>query len=165
MLRDVTLRAPAAADAERIAAIYDEGEGVSGCDAGGRTRADAEAWIASGRPFLVAEDGGEVVGFARVGAYEDSCGFAGIGEQSVYLTRAARGHGLGRRLLEALAEAAAGAGYHKLTARIVADNAASIAAHRAAGFDVVGTLRRHGRVGGEWKDSVLVERLIGDAAP
>jgi RimJ/RimL family protein N-acetyltransferase len=53
---------------------------------------------------------------------------------------------------------------HKLTSRVFADNAAGRAAHRAAGFREVGIQRRHGRLDGEWKDCVLVERLIGEAA-
>jgi phosphinothricin acetyltransferase len=47
---------------------------------------------------------------------------------------------------------------------VFADNHASRAAHRAAGFIEVGVQRRHGRLDGEWKDCVLVERLLGDAA-
>ena len=44
------------------------------------------------------------------------------------------------------------------------DNAASRAVHVAAGFEEVGIQRRHGRLDGEWKDCVLVERLLGEAA-
>ena len=44
------------------------------------------------------------------------------------------------------------------------DNGAEPAVHRAAGFDEVGIQRRHGRLDGAWKDCVLVERLLGDAA-
>jgi phosphinothricin acetyltransferase len=80
------------------------------------------------------------------------------------VARAARGDGLGRRLLEALCEAAEAAGLYKLTSRIFTDNVASRAAHVAAGFEEVGVQRRHGRLDGEWKDCVLVERLLGDAA-
>jgi phosphinothricin acetyltransferase len=53
---------------------------------------------------------------------------------------------------------------HKLQSRLFADNAASRAAHAAAGFREVGIQRRHARLDGEWKDCVLVERLLGDAA-
>jgi phosphinothricin acetyltransferase len=67
-------------------------------------------------------------------------------------------------LLDALVEACEAAGYHKLTSRVFADNGASRAVHRAAGFDEVGIQRRHGRLDGEWKDCVLVERLLGEAA-
>ena len=55
-------------------------------------------------------------------------------------------------------------GLHKLTSRVFIDNAASLAAHRAAGFEEVGVQRRLGKLDGAWKDCVLVERLLGDAA-
>ncbi len=77
---------------------------------------------------------------------------------------AARGQGVGRALLEALSAAAERDGFYKLTSRIFPSNAASRAVHRAAGFDEVGIQRRHGRLDGEWRDCVLVERLLGDAA-
>ena len=43
-------------------------------------------------------------------------------------------------------------------------NQASLNLHRAAGFMEVGIQRRHGRLDDEWKDTVLVERLLGEAA-
>ena len=90
--------------------------------------------------------------------------YAGVAEHGVYVAREARGQGIARRLLEDLAAACASAGLYKLTSRVFADNGASRAAHRAAGFREVGIQQRHGRLDGEWKDCVLVERLIGDAA-
>jgi phosphinothricin acetyltransferase len=80
------------------------------------------------------------------------------------VARSARGRGLGRTLLDALAAAAADAGLYKLTSRIFTTNAASLAVHRSAGFAEVGVQRRHGRLDGEWMDCVLVERLLGEAA-
>ena len=96
--------------------------------------------------------------------YSDRCVYQGVGEHGVYVARSARGGGLGRRLLEALCGEAERAGLYKLTGRIFTDNAASRAVHRAAGFHEVGIQRRHGRLDGRWKDCVLVERLLGDAA-
>src|SRR5205085_677110 len=115
-------------------------------------------------PFLVAEDGGRVVGFARVSPYSDRCVYEGIGEHGVYVAREGRGRGVGRRLLDALARAAADQGFYKLTSRVFTDNAPSRAAHRAAGFEEVGVQRRHGRLDGSWRDCVLMERLIGEAS-
>ena len=87
-----------------------------------------------------------------------------MGEHGVYVARAARGRRVGVSLLEALVAACEQAGFYKLTSRVFADNAASRAVHRAAGFEEVGIQRRHGRLDGEWKDCVLVERLLGEAA-
>ena len=151
-----------------VAAIYNEGiaDRVATFETRERDAGEIAAWLADGLPFLVAADGAEgaVLGFARTSPYSDRCVYTGVGEHAVYVARAARGRQLGRRLLDALAEASERAGLYKLTSRVFADNAASRAAHRAAGFEEVGIQRRHGRLDGEWKDCVLVERLLGEAA-
>jgi L-amino acid N-acyltransferase YncA len=154
-------------DAEAVAAIYNRG--IAERQATFETRArrlhDVAAWLDEGRPFLVATgDDGTVLGFARVSPYSVRKAYAGVGEHGVYVAVEARGRGVGKALLEALAEAAEAAGYHKLTSRVFTTNAASLALHRSAGFTEVGIQRRHGRLDGEWKDTVLVERLLGEAA-
>jgi L-amino acid N-acyltransferase YncA len=160
-----TIRPAAAGDLEAVAAIYNEGidERVATFETRRRSPAEVAAWLDEELPFVVAVDG-DVVGFARVSPYSDRCVYSGVGEHGVYVARAARGSGLGRRLLVALCEAAEAAGLYKLTSRIFSDNAASRAAHLAAGFEEVGIQRRHGQLDGEWKDCVLVERLLGEAA-
>jgi L-amino acid N-acyltransferase YncA len=104
-----------------------------------------------------------VAGFAKVGPYSEREVYAGIGEHAVYVAGEARRLGVGHALLEALAGAAEQAGLYKLTSRIFSTNTASIALHEASGFTIVGLQRRHGRLDGEWRDCVLVERLLGDA--
>jgi phosphinothricin acetyltransferase len=115
-------------------------------------------------PVLVAEVGGRVVGFAKVGSYSERQVYAGIGEHGVYVAADARRAGAGRALLEALAGAAEAAGLYKLTSRIFSTNTASIALHEAVGFTIVGVQRHHGQLDGVWRDCVLVERLLGEAA-
>lgn len=160
-----SIRVATRADAAQIAAIYNEGieDRSATFETELRTPGEVMNWLVDGFPVLVAERDGEVAGFARLSEYSDRCVYQGVGEHGVYVARAARGHGLGRALLDALAEEAGRRGYYKLTSRIFTDNGASLAAHRAAGFDVVGVQRRHGRLDGEWKDCVLVERLVGEA--
>ncbi len=162
----MTTRAATPADAEAICAIYNAG--IAGRQAtfetAPRTTADVRTWFDAGLPFLVAlDDGGRVIGWARVSPYSDRCVYEGVGEHGVYVDPSARGAGVGRRLLDALAGAAEDAGFYKLTSRVFTTNAASLAVHRAAGFYEVGVQPRHGRLDGEWKDCVLVERLLGPA--
>ena len=153
-------------DAPRVAAIYNEGieDRSATFETQPRSHGDVVNWLIDSYPVLVAEDDGDVIGFARVSEYSDRCVYEGVGEHGVYVARSARGRGVGRALLEAIAAEAAARGYYKLTSRIFTDNEASLAAHRAAGFTTVGIQRRHGRLEGEWKDCVLVELLVGDAA-
>jgi L-amino acid N-acyltransferase YncA len=163
----VSVRPAAPADAAAIAAIYNEGieDRVATFETRLRTAEEAAAWLDDGLPLIVAVDGdGALLGFARVSPYSDRCVYAGVGEHGVYVARAAHGRRIGAELLRGLCDAAADAGLYKLTSRVFADNAASRAVHLAAGFEEVGVQRRHGRLDGEWKDCVLVERLLGSAA-
>ncbi len=160
------LRAGRADDLPAVAEIYNAGiaERVATFETSPRTPEDIESWSADGQPFVVAERDGSVVGWARAGEYSDRCVYQGVGEHAVYVHPDARGHGLGRRLLEALCAQSERQGIYKLTSRVFTENVASRAAHRAAGFEEVGVQRRHGRLDGDWKDCVLVERLLGEAA-
>jgi phosphinothricin acetyltransferase len=118
------------------------------------------AWLRRRGPFLVAERDGEVLGWAAVSEYSDVPAYRGVGEFAVYVAGAARGQGVGRRLLEALCEAARADGRHKIVGKVFPENTGSLSLCRACGFDEVGTHRRHGRLDGEWRDVVVVERLL-----
>jgi L-amino acid N-acyltransferase YncA len=165
-VNELYIRPATADDAAAVVAIYNEGieDRLATFETRPREQAEVEAWLEDGMPFIVATAGDEVVGWARVSPYSDRCVYEGVGEHGVYVARAARGRGAGRALLEALCDEAERAGLYKLTSRVFTDNAASRAVHLAAGFDEVGVQRRHGRLDGSWKDCVLVERLLGDAA-
>ncbi len=167
MASGIEIRTAEPRDAEAVAAIYNLG--IEQREATFETRPrhpnEIAAWLEEGRPFLVATDEtGMVLGFARVSAYSVRSAYAGVGEHGVYVDPKARGRGVGRQLMDKLAETAEQAGYYKLTSRVFTTNAASLALHRVSGFTEVGVQRRHGRLDGEWKDTVLVERLLGDAA-
>ena len=162
----IAIRAAAASDAAAVARIYNEGiaDRLATFETQPRSAEEVAAWLEERLPFLVAERAGQVVGWARVSPYSDRCVYDGVGEHGVYVARSARGAGVGRMLLEALCDEAAGSGFYKLTSRVFTDNVPSRAVHLAAGFEEVGIQRRHGRLDGRWKDCVLVERLLGDAA-
>jgi len=163
----VTIRAAEPSDADAIAALYNQGiaERQATFETRPREPKEIRAWFEPGLPFLVATgDDERVIGFARVSPYSDRCVYEGVGEHGVYVDARARGRGVGRRLLDALAAEAERRGMYKLTSRVFTTNAASLAAHRAAGFEEIGVQRRHGKLDGDWKDCVLVERLLGPAA-
>ena len=101
-----------------------------------------------------------VVGFASLSPYRPRAAYATSVENSVYVHRERRGEGIGRLLLTDLVELARSHGFHAAIARIVGDHAASIALHRACGFEEIGREREVGRKFGKWLDVVLMQRML-----
>jgi phosphinothricin acetyltransferase len=158
------LRVATPGDAAAIAAIHDESvlAGNATLRTEPRPLHEVEEIVRRDDPFLVAEDGGEVIGWASVGPYEESNPYyEGVGEVAVYVASAARGRGAGAALLDAAADAAARAGRFKLVAKVFTTNEASLRLFERMGYSVVGTHERHGRLRGEWKDVVVLEKSLG----
>jgi len=111
----------------------------------------------------VVEDGGQVLGFAYCQWFKPRPAYRFSAEDSIYLHPDARGRGLGRQLLAALADQAQQAGLRKLIA-VIGDsaNAASIGVHRSQGFEPAGVIRSCGWKFGRWLDIVLMEKTLGD---
>jgi L-amino acid N-acyltransferase YncA len=156
-------------DAAAIALIYNQGieDRVATFETEPRSAVDIEHLLterAERYPTVVVEGEAGVVAWASAGLYRSRPCYAPIAEHSVYVDRAHRGCGAGRLALEALIEVAEQRGFLKLVSRIFPENTASLALHRAVGFREVGVYHRHGKLDGEWRDCVIVERLLGEAA-
>jgi phosphinothricin acetyltransferase len=165
---DLRIRAARPEDAHDVASIYNEGIEERQATFENRVHAaeDFEGVLGDPgrRPFLVAEEDGRVIGWARVLAYSDKDYYAGVGEASVYVERESRGLGVGGRLLAELAREAERRGYWKLVGLIFPENRPSVGLLRSQGYSEVGVYRRHGRMDGRWRDVLLVERRLGEAA-
>ena len=123
------------------------------------TRFDAVAERAL--PFLVAESGGEVVGYAYVGPWKERAAYRHTVEDAIYLAPGSTGRGGGRLLLDALLEAATAAGVEQVVAVIAdAGDPASVRLHARCGFREVGRLERVGFKHGRWVDTVLMQRSL-----
>lgn len=161
----VSIRAAHEGDAAVIAEIYNEGIAERGAtfQTTPRSAADMAHRIALDprQPVLVATAANDrVVGWASFSPYLPRPWYAGVGEFSVYITRDARGRGIGKQLLNGLVDEARRLGYWKLLSRIFTFNTASLALCRACGFREVGIYEKHGQLDGRWLDVVIVERLI-----
>jgi phosphinothricin acetyltransferase len=160
------VRAAAPGDAAAIAAIWTQGiaERVATFETRPKSPEQIDPLIAGGGLILIAERDGSVIGFAKAGPYDDASHYySGVGEATLYVDPGFRRLGIGRSLLEALAVEAGRRGLYKLTGKIFSSNEASLALFLDCGFREVGIHRRHGRLDGEWKDVVVVERLVGEA--
>jgi L-amino acid N-acyltransferase YncA len=119
-----------------------------------------EQWDAAHLPDhrLVAESFGELVGWAALAPASSRHCYAGVVENSVYVTREARGRGVGQTLLEALIAGAEAAGIWTIQTSIFPENRASLSLHERCGFRVVGTRERIAKRDGIWRDTVFLER-------
>jgi phosphinothricin acetyltransferase len=147
-------------DAEAIARIYNEGiaDRLATFETEPRSADEIRGWFEAGFPLVVVEEDGEVIAWGSAPPYRPRrAAYSGVGEFSVYVARERRGRGTGRAALRALIEECERRGFWKLVSRIFPENEASLALCRAAGFREVGTYRRHGKLDGEWKDTVIVE--------
>jgi L-amino acid N-acyltransferase YncA len=124
-----------------------------------------DAVLAGGYPYLVAERGGDVVGYAYCGPYRIRPGYRWTVEDSIYIAPQMQKQGAGHVLLQRLIEECEARGFRQMIA-VIGDSSQrpSIALHEALGFRQVGMLPTVGFKFGRWIDSVLMQRPLGNAA-
>ena len=117
-----------------------------------------------GLPYLVAEVGGAIAGFAYAGLYRSRPAYRYAIEDSVYVADGQTGRGIGSALLGELIARCERGPWRQMVA-VVGDsaNAGSIALHRRFGFELVGTLRSVGLRHGQWVDTPILQRGLGTA--
>jgi len=147
-----------------VAAVYAEGiaTGHATFEAEVPSWAGFDASRSSAHRWVALRDGA-VVGWAAVSPTSTRAVYAGVVEHSVYVAASARGHGVGRALLDALVTSTEAAGIWTIQSGIFPENVASLALHRSVGFRVIGTRERigrmtHGPLAGQWRDVRLLER-------
>ena len=135
-----------------------ETEPPSAADMANR-RADV---LSKGLPYLVAEEDGEILGFAYGNWFKPRPAYRYSVEDSVYLAPGLDRKGLGRALLAELLAHCEAAGIRKVMA-IIGDsaNAGSVGVHRALGFTQVGIVEACGWKFGAWRDIVIMQKTLG----
>ena len=103
-------------------------------------------------PWLVAEDDGELTGYAYASRHRSRPAYQWAVDVSVYVAPAARGRGVARALYEALFDVLRELGYVTALAGIALPNEASVGLHEALGFAPVGVYRSIGYKLGAWRD-------------
>jgi phosphinothricin acetyltransferase len=161
----VDIRRANLADAEAIRQIYNiEVTGSTATlDLVPRTPEEQASWMVAHSgvyPVIVADEGGQVVGFASLSPYRPRPGYATAVEDSIYVAAQHRGKGVGRQLLSEAVVMARTHGFHSIVARVSATQQASVALHEACGFDLIGVEREIGRKFGRWVDVALLQRLL-----
>ncbi len=114
----------------------------------------------AGYPAVLARDSdGQALGWAALTPVSPRAQYRGVGAVSIYVAPQHTRRGIGRALLEGLAQSAESAGFWTLEAGIFTENEASVALHRSCGFRLVGVRERIGQMpDGRWRDVLLFER-------
>lgn len=168
---DLTVRPSTPDDVDAIRAIYahavTQGTGTFELDA--PTAAEMarrrDEVLAKGLPWLVAEDRGQVLGYAYANHFRPRPAYRFCVEDSVYLDPQAQRRGVGRALLAELLSRCQDAGARQMLAVIGdSDNQGSIRLHRSLGFEPCGLLRAVGWKFGRWLDVVMMQRALGSGA-
>jgi L-amino acid N-acyltransferase YncA len=155
----VTIDTMQAEDWPMVRAIYEEG--IATRNATFEIAApEWDAWDANHLAIcrFVAREAGRVIGWAALSPASRRAVYAGVAEVSIYVTEATRGRGVGKMLLQTLAEASEEAGIWTLQTSVFPENIASLALHQACGFRIVGRRERIAQLDGVWRDTVLIER-------
>ncbi len=162
----VEIRLAAIADAGAFARIYNfyvgetivtfEEEPVTDADMADRLEEVRKAAL----PWLAAEHGGQVVGYACATKWKSRRGYRFSAEVSVYLDHDRGGRGIGSLLYARLLEILQGQGYHAAMGGVALPNEASVALHEKFGFEKVAHFRDVGFKFGQWIDVAYWEKVL-----
>jgi phosphinothricin acetyltransferase len=111
-------------------------------------------------PWLVTDDGGVVVAYAKAGEWRSRDAYRWTTEVGIYVDAARRGGGLGIALYRELLAALAAAGFHSVIGGVTLPNPASVALHERCGFVHVGTVREAGFKHDAWHDVAFYQRML-----
>jgi phosphinothricin acetyltransferase len=120
---------------------------------------------AGGFPYVVAEIGGAVGGYAYAGAFRERPAYRFTVEDSIYIAPERHKRGIGRALLNRLIANSEAAGFRQMIA-VIGDSAqaGSIALHRSCGFRNAGVFEAVGFKFGRWLDTVQMQRALGEGS-
>ncbi|MDW8765862.1 N-acetyltransferase family protein [Streptococcus suis] len=113
-------------------------------------------------PYFVAEEEGRVVGYAYASTYYARAAYDWTVELSVYVSREARGKGIGSLLYDVLEEDLTARGFKNFLACIALPNPASLALHEKRGYEQVAHFKKVGYKFDSWHDIVWLQKsLVG----
>ncbi|WP_051030964.1 arsinothricin resistance N-acetyltransferase ArsN1 family A [Robertmurraya massiliosenegalensis] len=152
-------------DIESIRTIYNEGieDRIATLEIDEKDPSYMKEWFIKheGRyKIIVAEVGGEVVGWAALNPYNNRCAYSGVADLSVYISRNHRGKGIGTKLLKAIDNAAKTSGFHKIVLFTFPFNEMGQKLYVKNGYREVGTFKNQGVLDGKFVDVMAMEKLL-----
>ncbi|WP_027037459.1 GNAT family N-acetyltransferase [Mesorhizobium ciceri] len=171
-MSNIAIRPATVADLDSVTDIYADAvtQGTASYELEPPSRTEMgvrfDTLIAGGFPYLVAEKDGTVLGYAYAGAFRPRPAYRFIVEDSVYVAPAAKGQGVGLKLMQSLIEAVTTAGFRQIIA-VIGDgrpDSASVRLHEKLGFRHSGRLEGSGYKHGRWLDTVFMQLSLNGGA-
>jgi phosphinothricin acetyltransferase len=169
----VSIRAAREADLDRITEIYADAvrHGTASYELEPPDRAEMGSRFAAlagnGFPYIVAvEEGGAILGYAYAGAFRPRPAYRFVVENSIYVAPEAKGHGIGRLLLQSLVDEVKRLGFRQIIA-VIGDGtpeSASVRLHEKMGFRHSGRLEGTGYKHGRWLDTAFMQLSFNGGA-
>ena len=162
MRHSIDILAATPGDYPSIKAIYSEGISTGNatfatvCEIPG-----AKKWFKEkiqNSIFKAVDRSGSTVGWCSLSPYKDTCSYSGVAEVSVYVGHHYQNMGIGSLLLQRLINFAENNNIWALQAGIFPENTASISLHRRHNFKIIGMRENIGKLNGQWRNVVLLER-------
>lgn len=159
------IRTAAPADAASVAAIYDyyvRHTAITFADHTPSPEEYARQMADARYPFLVAEEGGRVVGFAYAAPFRTKEAYRWDVELTIYADPAHIGVGIGKELMAVCLEKLREMGYLNAYSCITLPNERSVGLHRRFGFEELGVFRKTGYKLGKWHDVIWMGYVLGN---
>jgi phosphinothricin acetyltransferase len=161
------IRSATESDAGAIAAIYNyyitdtivtfEEEPLPATELARRIRSVHDA----GLPWLVAEENGEILGYAYATPWKDRIGYRFSVESTVYLSKDCTGRGIGSALYEELFRLLEAKGVHCVIGGVCLPNDASVALHEKFGMKKVAEFEEVGIKFDRWLNVAYWQKIFG----
>ena len=161
MIRTATVK-----DAEQIAAFWNSEirETLITFNSVEKSPSDIASMIVAkseeGFGFLVAEELGQILGFATYGQFRGGIGYRHTAEHTIVLAPQSRGQGIGSQLMLEIEDHARNAGFHSMWAGVSAGNPSGVTFHQKVGYEVVAILPEVGRKFDQWLDLILLQKRL-----
>jgi L-amino acid N-acyltransferase len=164
MRKILAIRAATLKDVGGITEIYNDAilNTVASFDTQPKTLKEQQAWFKDHddkHPIIIAEQEGQIIGWASLSRWSDRCAYSNTAEVSLYIAKEHRGKGIGRQLLKAIMKEGQQKGLHTIISRIVAGNEASLDLFKSEGFENVGVMKEVGVKFGKLLDVDIVQKI------
>lgn len=161
-----TVRKAVASDVPAITEIFNQGieDGVATLETRKQKEEDIVIWLENRDPrylvIVVADDKGEICGYASLNKFNFKSAYTGVADISIYIRRSSRGQGVGQILLENLFSEAKNNGFYKLVLNVISKNIGAQKFYEKMGYSYVGVYKDQGMLNGEWVDAIIMEKFL-----